>query len=80
LWHSYTLCGFEETGSIGIIFIICHQVHRHPSEQETSSMGKHLQVKVHIAKLNKLTDLEVTKLTSSAVDETALAIMEGKES
>jgi hypothetical protein len=38
-------------------------------------MGKHLLVKAHIAKLNKLTESEVTELTSSTVDETALAIL-----
>jgi len=38
-------------------------------------MGKHLPAKVHITKLNKLTVSEVTKLTSSTVDETALAIL-----
>jgi hypothetical protein len=38
-------------------------------------MGKHLLAKAHIAKLNKLTVSEVTKLTSSTVDETALAIL-----
>jgi hypothetical protein len=38
-------------------------------------MGKHLLAKVHIAKLNKLTVLEVTVLTRSTVAETALAIL-----
>jgi uridylate kinase len=38
-------------------------------------MGKHLLAKAHIAKLNKLTVSEVTELTSSTVDETALAIL-----
>jgi len=38
-------------------------------------MGKHLLAKAHIAKLNKLTESEVTELTSSTVDETALAIL-----
>jgi len=38
-------------------------------------MGKHLLAKVHIAKLNELTMLDVTELTSSTVDETALAIL-----
>jgi len=74
-WRFYFHCGIEETGSPGIICIICHQVLRHPSEHGTSSMGKHLQAKAHIAKLNELTDSEVTELTSSTVDETALAIL-----
>jgi hypothetical protein len=65
----------EETGSPGIICIVCHQVLLYPSEHGTSSMGKHLLTKAHIAKLNELSELEVTKLTSSTVDKTALAIL-----
>jgi len=38
-------------------------------------MGKHLLAKAHIAKLNELTESEVTELTSATVDETALAIL-----
>jgi len=38
-------------------------------------MGKHLLAKAHIAKLNELTESDVTELTSSTVDETALAIL-----
>jgi len=38
-------------------------------------MGKHLLAKAHIAKFNELTESEVTELTSSTVDETALAIL-----
>ena len=38
-------------------------------------MGKHLLAKAHIAKLNELTESEVTDLTCSTVDETALAIL-----
>jgi hypothetical protein len=38
-------------------------------------MGKHLLANAHIAKLNELTESEVTELTSSTVDETALAIL-----
>jgi len=74
-WRFYLHCGIEETGSPGIICIVCHQVLRHPSEHGTSSMGKHLLAKAHIAKLNELTKSEVTELTSSTVDETALAIL-----
>jgi len=74
-WRFYLHCGIEETGSPGIICIVCHQVLRHPSEHGTSSMVKHLLAKAHIAKLNKLTELEVTEMTSSTVDETALAIL-----
>jgi len=75
LWRFYLHCGIEETGSPGIICIVCHQVPCHPSEHGTSSMGKHLLAKAHIAKLNKVTESEVTELTSLTVDETALAIL-----
>jgi len=74
-WQFYLHCGMEENGSPRIICIVCHQVLRHPSEHGTSSMGKHLLAEAHIAKLNKLTESEVTELTSSTVDETALAIL-----
>jgi len=74
-WRFYLHCGIEETGSPGIICIVCHQVLRHPSEHGTSSMGKHLLAKAHIAMLNEWTESEVTALTSSTVDETALAIL-----
>jgi len=74
-WRFYLHCGIEETGSPGIRCIVCHQVLRHPSEHGTSSMGKHLLAKAHIAELNELTESEVTELTSSTVDETALAIL-----
>jgi hypothetical protein len=74
-WRFYLHCGIEETGSPGIICIICDQVLRNPSERRTSSMGKHLLAKAHIAKLNELTDSEVTELTSTTVDETPLAIL-----
>jgi len=65
--------GIEETGSPDLICIICHQVLRHPSEHGTSSIGKHLLANAYIAKLNKLTESEVTELTSLTVDETVLA-------
>jgi len=68
-------CGIEESGSPGIICIVCHQVLCHPSEHGTCSMGKHLLAKAHITKLNELTESEITELTSSTVDETALAIL-----
>jgi len=74
-WRFYLHCGIEETCSPGIICIVCHQVLRHPSQHGTSSMGKHLLGKAHIAKLNESTESEVTELTSSTVDETALAIL-----
>ena len=74
-WQFYVHCGIEDTGSRGIVCIICHQVSCHSSEHGTSSRAKHLHAKAHIAKLNRLTESEVTKLTSSAVDNTASAIL-----
>jgi len=74
-WRFYLHCGIEKTGSPGIICIICHQVLRHPSQHGTSSMGRHLLAKAHIAKLNKLRLSELTELTSSMVNETLLAIL-----
>jgi len=68
-------CRIEETGSPGIISIVCHQVLCHPSEHGTSSVGKHFLAKAHIAKLNELTELEVTELTCSMVDLAVLAIL-----
>jgi len=74
-WWFYLHCGIGETGISGIICIVDHQVLRHPSEHGTWSMGKNLLAKAHIVKLNELTESEVTELTSSTVDETALAIL-----
>jgi len=79
-WRFYLHCGIEETGRPGIICIVCNQVLRHPSDHGTSLMGKHLLAKAHIAKLNELTESEVTELTSSTVDEPALAILKRKRS
>jgi len=76
----YLHCGIEETGSPGIICIVCHQVLHHPSEHGTSSMGKHLLAKAHIGKLNELTESEVTELSTSTVDETPLAILKSQGS
>ena len=73
-WQFYLHWRIQETGSPGIIYIVCHQVLRNPSEQGTSSMGKHLLATAYIAKLNQLTESQVTELTSSMVDETSLAI------
>jgi len=74
-WQFYLHCGMEETSSRGIICIVCDQVLLHPSERGTSSMGKHLQAKAHITKLNELTLSEIEELTSSPVDEAALVIL-----
>jgi len=74
-WWFHLHSGIEETGNPGIICIMCHQVLRHPSELGTSSMGKHVLAKAHIAKLNKLTESEVTELSSLMVDGTTLAIL-----
>jgi len=43
-------------------------------------MGKHLLAKLHIANLNKLTESEVSELTSTTVDETAFAILKRQRS
>ena len=75
LWRFYLHCAIEETGSPGIICIVCHQVLRHPSEYGTSTMVKHLLAKAHIVKLKEWMESEVTELISSTVDETALAIL-----
>jgi len=80
VWQFCLHCRIEETGSRGIICIVCHQVLRHPSEYGTSSMGKHLLAKPNIAKLNELTESKVTELTSSTVDETAQAILKRQRS
>ena len=74
-WRFYSHCGMAENGSPGIICIVCYQVLCHPSAHGASSMGKHLLAKAHIAKLNELTESEITELTCSTVDETALAIL-----
>jgi hypothetical protein len=75
LWRFCLHSGIEETGCLGIICIVWHQVLRHPSEHGTSSMGKHLLAKEHIAKLNELTVSEVTEMPSSRVDDITLAIV-----
>jgi hypothetical protein len=74
-WRFYLHWAIEETGGPGIIFIIYHHVLWHPSEHGTHSMGEHLLAKAHITKLNKLTQSEVTELTSLTVNETAFAIL-----
>ena len=74
-WWLYFHCGIEETSSPGIICIMCHKVLRHPSEDGTSLMWKQLPAKVHIAKLKRLTESEVTQLSSLTVDKTTLAIL-----
>jgi len=79
-WRFYLHCGIEESGSPGIICIVCHQVLCHPSEHGTSSTGIHLLVKAHITKFYELTESEVTESTSSTVNETALAILKRQES
>jgi len=71
----YLHCQIEETGSPGIICIVCHQVLYHLSEHGTSSMGKHLLAKAQISNFNELTESGVTELTSSTVNETTLAML-----
>ena len=74
-WRFYLHCRIEQIGSPVIIWIMCHQVLCHPSEHGISSMEKHLLAKAHLAKLNKLTESEVSELTKITVVETALAIL-----
>jgi hypothetical protein len=74
-WRFLSHCRIEETGYRWTICIVCHQVLCHSSEPGTSVMGNHLLAKAHIAKLNKLTESEVTELTSSTVNEIAFAIL-----
>jgi hypothetical protein len=49
LWRFYLQYGIAETSSPDIIYVVCHQVLRNPSEDGISSMGKHLLAKAHIA-------------------------------
>jgi hypothetical protein len=74
-WQFNIHDGTAETGSSGIIYIVRHQVLYNLLEHGTSSMGRHLLAKVHITKLNELTVSEGTKLSSSTVNETALAML-----
>jgi len=74
-WRFYLQWGIVETSGPGIIGILCHQVLRHPSEHGTNSMGKHLLPKAHMLRLNEFTKPEVNELTSSTIDEAALAIL-----
>jgi hypothetical protein len=79
-WRFYLHCGIEETGSLGIILMVYHQVLLYPSEHGASSLGKHFLVKAHIGKLNELTESAVAELTSTTAAETALAILKRHES
>jgi len=79
-WRFHLHCGIEDSRSPGILCIVCHQVLHHPSEHGTSSMGKHSLGKAHITKLNKFTQWEGTELTSSTVDDSALAILRRQQS
>jgi len=74
-WRFYLHCRIEETSSPGIRCIVCYQVFCHPSEHGTSSMGKHLLPKAHIANLHQLTESEVSELTKATVDETAIPVL-----
>jgi len=74
-WWFYFHCRMDETGSPGIVCIVCHQVLGPPTEHATSSNGKHFPAKGHIAKLKQSTESDVTEMTHSKVDETALAVL-----
>jgi hypothetical protein len=73
-------CGIDESSNPGIICTIGHQDLLNPSEHGTSSMGKHLLVNAHIAKLDELTEFQVIESTRLGVDETAVAILKRKRS
>jgi len=73
-WRFYLHCGIKVTGSPGIICIVCRQVLCHPSEHGTSSIANHFLVKAQIAKIKESTESEVSELTGTTVDESALAI------
>ena len=79
-WCLYLHCQIAETGSNDIIHIICHQVLTHPLEYGRSSMGIHLLAKVHIAQWNKLTESEVTDLTSWTLYQWVMAILKRQDS
>jgi hypothetical protein len=74
-WPFYLHCGIEATGSLPIICNVCHHALCDPSEHGTSSMGKHLHSNAYIAKLDELTEIAVTELTSAMVNDTAFAIL-----
>jgi len=74
-WQLYLRCRMEETSSPGIMCIVCHKVLCHSLAHGISSMGRNLLAEAYIAYLNSFTELEVTELTSSTIDETALAIL-----
>jgi len=56
-------CRVEVTGSPCNIFMVCNEVHHHPSDPGTRPTGNHLPAKAHSAKLNEETELEVSQLT-----------------
>jgi len=74
-WGCYLHCTFQETSSPGSIYITCHHVLRPVLEHGTRSLRKLLLANTHIAKLHKLTVSQVMELTSSTVNDTALAIL-----
>jgi hypothetical protein len=71
----YLGCRIEETSCPRIRCIICHQILYHPSENGTSSMGKHMLPKAHIAMLHESMESVVSELTKPTVDETAFTIL-----
>jgi len=75
LWHFYLNCGIAEAGSPGIMCIVFDTVPHDPSEHGTTSMGKYLFAKAHIAKLSESSELEAAELPSTMVDTTAFAIL-----
>ena len=80
VWRLYLHCQIEDSGIPCIICIIGHQVLCHPSEHVSGSIGKHFLPKALMAKLNKLTQSEVSELTCTTVDQSTLAILNSQGS
>jgi len=80
LWRFNLHCEIAETSRHGIIYIICGEVLRNPTEHGTSPIGKHILAKVDIAIFNELPLSKVSELTCTTVQETALAIRQRKGS
>jgi hypothetical protein len=66
-------CGHDETGNPGII---CMFVIKLFAFHQNMGLAQHFLAQAHIAKLNELTESEVTKLTRSTLNGTALAILQ----
>ena len=74
-WGFDLHCGNQMCSSAGIICFVFDRVLRHSSEHGPSSMWNFLLSKTHNAKINELAESEVTELTGSTVNGTALEIV-----